>query len=72
MFHYVCPLRELSVVTLALGRKCLLFSECLCGFCSPIHLTNIIVNFADDTTIVGLISNNTETVYRDDKLVPSK
>jgi len=34
--------------------------------CSPIHPTNIIVKFADDTTIVGLITNNDESAYRED------
>lgn len=33
--------------------------------CSPIHPTNIIVKFADDTTIVGLISNN-KAAYREE------
>lgn len=34
--------------------------------CSPIHPTNIIVKFADDTTIGGLISNNNEAAYREE------
>ncbi|KAK3530554.1 hypothetical protein QTP86_027916 [Hemibagrus guttatus] len=29
--------------------------------CKPIHSSNTIVNFADDTTVVGLISGNNET-----------
>ena len=33
--------------------------------CSPIHTTNAIVKFADDTTIVGLITNNNESAYRE-------
>ncbi|KAI3356770.1 hypothetical protein L3Q82_003451 [Scortum barcoo] len=32
--------------------------------CSVIHSTNTIVKFADDTTIVGLISDNDETHYK--------
>ena len=32
--------------------------------CKPIFSTNHIVKFADDTTVVGLISNNDETNYR--------
>lgn len=31
--------------------------------CSPIHPTNTIVKFADDTTIVGLIRDNDESAY---------
>ena len=34
--------------------------------CSPIHPTNTIVKFADDTTIVGLIKNNSESAYREE------
>ncbi|KAI3353809.1 hypothetical protein L3Q82_005035 [Scortum barcoo] len=33
--------------------------------CSAIHSTNTIVKFEDDTTIVGLISHNDETHYRE-------
>ena len=29
--------------------------------CSPIHPTNTIIKFADDTTIVGLIKNNVKS-----------
>ena len=34
--------------------------------CYPIHPTNTIVKFADDTTIVGLINNNDESAYREE------
>ncbi|KAI3352532.1 hypothetical protein L3Q82_005477 [Scortum barcoo] len=34
--------------------------------CSAIHSTNTIVKFADNTTIVGLISDNDETHYREE------
>ncbi|KAI3377652.1 hypothetical protein L3Q82_008812, partial [Scortum barcoo] len=34
--------------------------------CSAIHSTNTIVKFADDTTVVGLISDNDETHYREE------
>jgi hypothetical protein len=30
------------------------------------HDSNTIVKFADDTTVVGLITNNNETVYREE------
>ncbi|KAJ8416676.1 hypothetical protein AAFF_G00325540 [Aldrovandia affinis] len=36
--------------------------------CKPVHDSNIIVKFADDTTVVGLISNNDETAYREEVL----
>ena len=32
--------------------------------CVATHSSNIILKFADDTTILGLISNNDETAYR--------
>ena len=30
------------------------------------HASNSIIKFADDTTVVGLITNNAETAYRED------
>ena len=30
------------------------------------HVSNSIIKFADDTTLVGLISYNDETVYREE------
>uniref|UniRef100_A0A3B1K0V6 Reverse transcriptase domain-containing protein n=1 Tax=Astyanax mexicanus TaxID=7994 RepID=A0A3B1K0V6_ASTMX len=32
--------------------------------CTPEHTSNLFVKFADDTTVVGLISNNDESHYR--------
>ncbi|KAK7910081.1 hypothetical protein WMY93_014765 [Mugilogobius chulae] len=34
--------------------------------CRPSHPTNVIIKFADHTTVVGLIKNNTEAAYRDE------
>ena len=34
--------------------------------CVAMHASNSIIKFADDTTIVGLITNNSETAYRED------
>ncbi|KAF7643798.1 hypothetical protein LDENG_00233010 [Lucifuga dentata] len=34
--------------------------------CTPIHVSNTIVKFADDTTVVGPISDNDETQYREE------
>lgn len=34
--------------------------------CTPAHHCNTIVKFADDTTVVGLISEGNETAYRDE------
>ena len=34
--------------------------------CVPLHHSNIIVKFADDTTVVGLISGGDETAYREE------
>ncbi len=34
--------------------------------CAAIHSSNAIVKFADDTTIVDLISENEETAYREE------
>ena len=33
--------------------------------CVAMHASNSIIKFADDTTVVGLITNNDETAYRD-------
>ncbi len=34
--------------------------------CSAVHPTNMVVTFVDDITVVGLISNNDETHYREE------
>ena len=34
--------------------------------CTPAHGSNTIVKFADDTTVIGLISNNNESAYREE------
>jgi hypothetical protein len=33
--------------------------------CTPRHDSNTIIKFADDTTVVGLITDNDETAYRE-------
>ena len=34
--------------------------------CVAMHASNSIIKFADDTTVVGLITNNDKTAYRDE------
>ena len=34
--------------------------------CVAAHDSNTIIKFADDTTVVGLITNNEKTAYRED------
>lgn len=34
--------------------------------CRPVHRSNIIIKFRDDTTVIGVISNNDEAAYRED------
>lgn len=34
--------------------------------CTPVHGSNSIIKFADDTTVVGLISDNDEAAYREE------
>jgi len=34
--------------------------------CTPTHNTNVIIKFADDTTVVGLVSRGDETAYREE------
>ncbi len=34
--------------------------------CTATHSSNIIVKFADDTTVIGLITDNDETAYREE------
>ncbi|KAJ8362640.1 hypothetical protein SKAU_G00114710 [Synaphobranchus kaupii] len=36
--------------------------------CTPSHPSNTVIKFADDTTVVGLISGGDETAYRDEAL----
>ena len=44
--------------------------------CVAMHASNSIIKFADDTTVVGLITNNDETAYREEvralSVVPGK
>ncbi|CDQ57089.1 unnamed protein product [Oncorhynchus mykiss] len=35
--------------------------------CVAMHASNSIIKFADDTTVVGLITNNDETAYREEE-----
>lgn len=34
--------------------------------CQTTHESNILVKFADDMTVIGLISNNNEVAYREE------
>ncbi len=34
--------------------------------CTATHSSNVIIKFADDTTVIGLITDNDETVYREE------
>ena len=34
--------------------------------CVAMHNSNSIIKFADDTTVIGLITNNDETAYREE------
>uniref|UniRef100_A0A8C1PS38 Reverse transcriptase domain-containing protein n=1 Tax=Cyprinus carpio TaxID=7962 RepID=A0A8C1PS38_CYPCA len=34
--------------------------------CKPVHCSNSIIKFADDTTVIGLIRDNDETAYREE------
>ena len=34
--------------------------------CTAMHDSNTIIKFADDTTVVGLITDNDETAYREE------
>ena len=38
--------------------------------CVAMHASNSIIKFVDDTTIAGLITNNGETVYREEVRPP--
>ncbi|KAM9403078.1 uncharacterized protein ACWYII_029909 [Salvelinus alpinus] len=39
--------------------------------CVATHTSNSIIKFADDTTVVGLITNNDETAYREEVIAPA-
>ena len=44
-------------------------------YVSVFQISNSIIRFADDTTVVGLITNNDKTAYREKvraKVVPGK
>jgi hypothetical protein len=43
-----------------------LLSSLFTDDCTARHDSNTIIKFADDTTVVGLITNNDETPYREE------
>ncbi len=58
-----------STITLNTGAPqgcvlCPLLFTLLTHDCTPSHNSNLFIKFADDTTVVGLISNRDETNYR--------
>jgi hypothetical protein len=38
--------------------------------CVGLHASNSIIKFGDNTAVVGLITNNNETTYREDLMAP--
>jgi len=40
--------------------------------CTATHSSNVIVKFADDTTVIGLITDNDETAYREEVSILTK
>ncbi|KAI5612709.1 hypothetical protein C0J50_4441 [Silurus asotus] len=60
-----------STTTLSTGAPqgcvlCPLLFTLLTHDCAPTHSSNHIIKFADDTTVVGLISKNDESAYREE------
>jgi hypothetical protein len=58
-----------STLTLNTGapQQCVIISLLYSLFphdCLALHDTNSVIKFADDTTVVGLITNNNESAYR--------
>ena len=47
-------------------QGCVLSPALFTHDCTPIHASNTIVKIADDTTVVGLITNNKEAHYREE------
>ncbi len=40
--------------------------------CTATHSSNVIIKFADDTTVIGLITDNNETAYREEVITLTK
>lgn len=58
-----------SILNTGLPQGCVLSPALYSLFthdCSPSHNSNTFIKFADDTTIVRLISDNNETAYREE------
>ncbi|KAF7702960.1 hypothetical protein C0J45_8209 [Silurus meridionalis] len=51
------------------GKSCVLsplFYSLFTHDCAPPHNSNIVIKYADDTTMVGQISNNKESAYKEE------
>ncbi|KAI3369120.1 hypothetical protein L3Q82_025437, partial [Scortum barcoo] len=69
--HSEAPTQSLVTLPTGTPQGCMLSPALFTLFtsdCSAIHSTNTIVKFADDTTIVGLISDNDETHYNNEEI----
>ncbi len=50
------------------ARGCVLSPLLYTHDCTATHSSNVIVKFADDTTVIGLITDNNETAYREEEV----
>ena len=60
--HYADPQHRAPQGCMLSPVLCSLFTH----NCMATHASNSIIKFADDTTVIGLISNNDETAYKEE------
>ncbi len=64
--EHICSVLPASLDPLQFAYRSPLLYSLYTHDCTATHSSNVIVKFADDTTVIGLITDNDETAYREE------